>query len=779
MPSPLPLPPQCFLLDPPLPLVLGVDFEWDPDTNAIRRLPDGAIGDGDEVAVQQQVALESALIGHLASGEVVSIPMPRLSVQAVVDWATDPDVVGWNDLAWRATGQSTLSSHPATASLHGPPALHEAWLALADSDPLVRIGAELSEELILPGFEGFIAHAEAIASEDGRVLHSLAMIDPLLRLAPPYVRLESRRWGREIIVERTIVAQVEVAGFTLRDVIETRVEAPLPRAHRICRDIFEALADPWFEELSLGFLDFPVVDFDGNDRSPLDLLSTIARLAGARVEAIGRLLVIHEVGPASRRGALTCQYDIAALSQWEAGTRPGDVVTAVQLYGHAETGLVATRPQFPIGQDPSQPGYVRLGETDGVMVPQEPIRSDDPPTPLLLTFTFNATLYDPASLIVDGARRIGPPRFVQEGAIRFATIDLEIPWIVTDVAGHAPFTLDENGDPRFLIAGQIIDALASVDGEPQPVPYATVTRIRLSPGDEPTGESETILSDAQGFYRFTDVPLGRWRIEAEAPGFRHNWEDSDPDNNLIRDLDAEYAVWLLDSEVGRYRKEERSYHVIVWGKLYSVDAGIQDLTLGQVRVEVRVADVADDDFHYAPAIRDERLTTERLAIRVGQILLWSAQETAIDAAFVAPFTPLLLPGDRLVIRDGEESTSVRIGQHHWTIDSEQGIARSQIASLDGTLASQLVPAVVEDPLDTRVGTIVAIHRNVAGHETADVEVEGAVLFGLGASPLVGRVEVGETVQVARWFPGATAQVIVARSPMRFGAWRIVEVEVAG
>jgi|GEM_PF-4294547 len=775
MPPPLPLPPQCFLLDPPMPLQLGVDYEWDAETNAIRRLPDGSIPDGGEVAVQQQIALESALIEHLAAGEVVPIPMPRLRVQAVADWEADPDVTEWSDLAWLASGELSLSSRSSRARLAGPPALLDAYEALLGSDPLVRIAAELAPGFVLPLFEGFVLSKETEAIGDGRIAQLLQLTDPLVRLMPPYVRLESRRWGREIVVVRTIQAQVEVAGFTIRDVIETRVESELPMAHRICRDIFESLDDPWFEELSLGFLDFPVVEFDGRDRAPLQLLTDIARLAGARVEAIGRLLVIHEVGPASRTGALTCLYDIATLSQWEQGTRPSDVVTAVQLYGHAETGLVATRPQFPIGQDPSQPGYVRLGETDGVLEPQEPLQSAEPPAPLLLTFTFNATLYDPATLIVEGGRRIGQPRYVQEVAIRWATIDLEIPWVVTD-AGEAPFTLDENGDPRFVIAGQIIDALASMDGDPQPVPYATVTIIRLI-GDEPGEESETMLTDEQGFYRFTDVALGRWRVEAEAPGYRPNWEDSDPENNLVRDLEAEYAEWLTDGVDGRYRKEPTAYHVIVWGKAYAVDAGIQDLTLGQVRVEVRAMDVDEDDLHYAPAIRDEHLTTERLAIRVGQILLWSAQEVVNDASLVAPFTPLVLPGDRLVIRDGETSTAFRVGHHRWIIDSDRSIAESRFAALDATLAGQLVPAVVNDPLGTRVGTVVAVHRNVAGQEIADVEVEGQVLTGLGASPLVGRVEVGETVQIARWFPGATALVIVARSPMRFGAWRVVEVEV--
>ncbi|HYE78789.1 MAG TPA: hypothetical protein VEI97_12465, partial [bacterium] len=82
-----------------------------------------------------------------------------------------------------------------------------------------------------------------------------------------------------------------------------------------------------------------------------------------------------------------------------------------------------------------------------------------------------------------------------------------------------------------------------------------------------------------------------------------------------------------------------------------------------------------------------------------------------------------------------------------------------------------------DPLRTRIGTVVRVHPNAFGQEVADVDLDGAIEPDLAISPVLGRVEVGEVVQVARWFPGATASLIVARAAAAFGPWRDATVPV--
>lgn len=775
--TPIYLPPVCWLLDPPAPLELGVDVAWDPESNTVRRIAGGAVPDGGTIIVQQQAGVQAALIAALDAGQTIALPLPALRVQAVTDWDTeDPQGTDWSDWCWAAGGSQTLSSQPQPAWISGPEVLADAWRALADDDVLVRIAVALTPELLLPIFEGFVTQLAATADSAGRVGVRLELADPLLRLQPPYAALESRRWGRSVIRERQVIQTTTDAGFQVAQIIETLRPGPYPTAHAVCRAIFAALGDPWFTRLSLGFLDFPLVELDGRDRTPLELLQEIARLAGAQMRAAGRLLLMQEAGPASRLagapGRLTFRHPRAAIAGVERGTHVEAAPSAVQLFGHTASDAAPGSPQGT----PAVAGLERIGETRGTLRPQEPVRTDQPPAPVLITFTFNASLFDPRTLVVEGARRIGPPQYWQEGSITWARIELELPWVVTDLTGDPPFTLDEAGDPRFRLIGQIVDALASSEGAPVPVPFAQVTRTRLV-GDEPMDDEETVLADAEGYYVFTDVPLARWRITAQATGYRDNWSDTDPTNNLVRDLPEEYAAWLEGSAGGRYRKEPTPYHITVWAKRYGSASGVQDLTVGQVRVEVRAQEVPLPQLRYAPARRDERLTTQRLAIRAGQVLLWALRQAERGLTAAIPANPLLLPGDRLRLDLPEGTVHFDAGRIAWTVDAQEGSAQWRVGPVDASLARSLVPAIADDPLETRVGVVVALPRNAFGQTVADVEIEGQVVPGLGISPMPGMLTVGEAVQVAKWFPGASTRLVVARAPLVFGELRMAIVPV--
>ncbi|HYE78461.1 MAG TPA: carboxypeptidase-like regulatory domain-containing protein, partial [bacterium] len=698
--DPVYLPPGLYSLDPPGPFTLGVDYAWDGTSNSVRRLPGSAIPDGGTVLALQEVELSSPLIAALADGRLGVLAAPRLRVRAIAGWNSEtPSIVDWTDHCWRAELGTSLASEPATATLVGPPALADAIEALPPSEwpALIEVAAVLSGDFHLPLFEGIIHGLDERASDDGRVSVALSLADPLRLLEPPYEREVEERFGPRLLGRGRIDPPVSVdGGFGAPRVPDSAGVEVYPTAHQILRQLFRSLEGPYFTGLSLGILDFPVPVFDARGFSILGAIRELARLAGGQVVAEGRVLVIRELGPASRTPRATFIYPEGTVHQLEEG-EPADAFTSITLIGHSQTGQVPTTPSLPFPLDPSQPGYVRLGETEGTVEPAEPRSTDEHPPDLVLTFTFNATLYDPATLIVDGARRIGPATLRTDGGITWGTIELALPWLVTDTTGDPPFTLDENGDPRFFITGQIVDALAVRDGEPLGIPYPTVTRERLVAG-EPVGESETILGDGQGYYRFTDVPLGVWRIRAEAPGYRENWQDDDPDNNLVRDLEAEYADWLAGQADGRFRKEPTPYHITVWGRPRVPEGEVQDLTLGQVRVRVRAEGVDEPDLRQAPTVRDERLTTERLAIRVGQIVLWASHQSAVQRALTAAPNPLLRPGDRITIRGSAGDTRFDCGRLVRTFDAAGTRYRDRIEAVGPALARRLVPHTPEDPL---------------------------------------------------------------------------------
>ncbi|MEO7995688.1 MAG: hypothetical protein ABI743_14910, partial [bacterium] len=423
--DPVYLPPQLFSIDPPAPFVLGTDFDWDGVAGTVQRMPGSAIPEGEPILVLQQVELTAALVERVAAGLVAPLLMRPLRILAVVDWeGAGTTVLDWSDLVWRAEVDESLASTPRVAVLEGPPALHEA--VGAHRGAVVQCAVELAEDLWLPWFEGFVDGVEEVANDDGQVRVRVSLVDALRWLAPPLAPRVTRRWGREIIRE-TVIVQTEVSpGFTIEQVEERIIDVRIPTAHGILREIFAALESPYFTTLSLGFLDFPVPEFDGRELTPLQVFGELARLAGATVRVEGRLLLVREIGPASRSGRAAFIYPAAALESLDINDNLTEAWSAIQLFGHSENGAMPSAATVPAIPDPSQPGYLRIGETSGTFAPLEPIRSDSRPPDVHITFTFNADLWEPESLLVEGASRIGPPSFFNENGIDFAVIDLAI-----------------------------------------------------------------------------------------------------------------------------------------------------------------------------------------------------------------------------------------------------------------------------------------------------------------------------------------------------------------
>jgi len=206
---------------------------------------------------------------------------------------------------------------------------------------------------------------------------------------------------------------------------------------------------------------------------------------------------------------------------------------------------------------------------------------------------------------------------------------------------------------------------------------------------------------------------------------------------------------------------------------------LADLTVSQVLLEVRDSTTqSGTPLVYSPAVRDERITTEVLAKRIGEIILSESKASTPSVEFRLPMNRWLKAGDGIRVTGDEldlslpgsrafQATSVRK-----IIEPENSIAYDIITSSPGKIGSLLTRQLNTDPLDTQVGAVIAVYRNEIGGRVYDIAAGGRVLFGLKAGPILGELFVGETVQIARASRGALGYLIVARTTEIFGRERV-------
>ena len=771
----------------------GVDFEIDYENDTISRLPDGSIPNGAEVVVRYAKGVPGDVLEDLKErGAAVLRPVKALvkllpSAGANL-FESGTDLTG---KAVRVELRQTLTGSPDTLEL----VVADAGIySSCDPQDDVIVGLALGEidsegtTHYTECFRGLVTEREFVAGSDGAHQVRLEVRDFSIGLDAPRQAALGRTWHprlrREVFRNGTLIsddyrelrASMLYDTLDFDDVIEIYFAKEHPRAHQIIRDCYEAAGSPFLEKLAIDCLDFPVVFLDAREKSPGQVVREIARLAGASVHAEGTTLVVSERGfpDGFRTGWI---YDAVAVLDEGESSRDEGGFTAVQIFGHSETSRLPTRTIYLPPTDFTHPGWCRVVDEEGTLEPSEPLRSDELPQPAELHFQLDGLLYDPSSVRVMGGELASRPTVEIIEGKPMINVTVLIEWAVEDKAGECPYVEDEYGNRLFRIHGRVYDAIPTPDGENLPIPHAAVRRERLD-GDNP-GETFDISADDEGCYAFEGVPVGQYKIIASAPGYIDNFSDDDPDNDEYRDLYEELAEYEEEIEEGRYEKQATDYHVIVWARPRISGGPLADLTVSQVLLEVRdKATLSGAALVYGPGVRDERITTEVLARRVGQVLIASASQAAPAVKLRLPLNRWLKAGDGVRVtgdvldlplpasRPFQATDVVKVFEPHTCK------AYDIVSSAPERVGLGLRRMLGEDPLDTRVGVVVAVYRNELGGRVYDVAAAGSILYGIKAWPVLGELAVGEAVQIARATTGALSYLIVARTTEVFGKERI-------
>jgi len=771
----------------------GVDYVVDYEEDTIARLEDGGIPDGGQVNVRYAKGVSGDVLEELeGNGAAVLRPVKGL-VKILPEAGSDLFSTG-TDLSGKAVRielrqslgieRDTLEIVLADVDIY----------ATCDPEEDVIVGAavgEIDDEGIThyaECFRGLVVSREFVAAGDGTHHVRVTAQDFSVSLDAPRQEALGRTWHprlrREVFRNGTLIADDyrDLRSSTLYDsvdfddVVELHFAQEYPQAHDIIRECFQAAASEYLSKLVIDCLDYPVVYLDAREKTPGQVIREVAGLAGASVKAQGSTLVVSENGfPDGFRTAWV--YDaLTVLGEREAG-KIEDRFTAVQIFGHSETSRLPTRSVFLPPTDFTQPGWCRVVDEEGTLEPSEPFRSDDIPQPAELNFQLDGELYDASSIRVLGGELKSRPTVEVIGGQKVINVTVLVEWNVEDKAGECPYIEDEEGNKLFRIHGRVYDAIPLPGGLKLPIAHAGVRRERLD-GEE-QGDTFDVTADEDGNYFFEAVPIGKYKIIASSPGYLDNYADTDPSNDEMRDLMAELLEYDSEIEDGRYEKEATDYHVIVWARP-KVDMGpLADLTVSQVLLEVRdKGTLSGEGLVYGPTIRDERITTDVLARRVGQILLAGSKEGVPSVTLRLPLNRWMKAGDGVRITGevmdfpSESSRPFQATEVRKVIEPQSGQAYDVVSSAPEKIGAFLSRGFTEDPLDTRVGAVVGVYRNELSGRVYDVAAAGRILYGLKAGPLLGELAVGETVQIARATRGALSYMIVARTTQVFGEERV-------
>jgi hypothetical protein len=760
----------------------NTDYEIDFINDRIRRLPGGSIPDSGDIRVFYGKEILSAIINQLESTQTALLPRVKAKIVKLTSPDQSPDE--GSDIS------DEITSCKIDLSLSGPGrfTLHFADAApYLDFDPnddiFIHISAGIATDdafIFQPVFLGLVEE-RCITSDDefhhleitGRDLSGLLDFPKSsasgLTFNPSYKRqvflngiLISDEWRAEQLLSGD--------ALSINDIVEISYERVFPMCHDAIRAILnEAGWNP--DAISINMIDFPLTGFDARGMSPLDALTDLASRVGAAIRAEGNTIVIGSKEDASSlRTSWT--YPASVILSLNENELDEQEYNAVQIFGHSETGLAPTRANLLPPIDPSMPGYARIFEKEGTLVPEEPVRTHEPPQPFEMKFRLPVGTFDPHSLLVSGARLKETP--VQIGDEN--EITLLVDWLFEDTAGEPPYIIDENGDKRFFLRGVVFDAVPGPGNDYKPIAHAKVERERT---DIPGESSEQTCDDA-GRYCFENVSQGIYKLIASHPDYMDNYEDTDPSNDIERDLFEEETDYDAAIEDGRYLKYETDYHVIVWAKPSTEAWGLTEHVISQVRLEVRaISSQTNGELKYAAPIRDENITTETLAAEIGRIIIGASSDTRHPREISLPLNPFLRPGESIIISGNEidQQDGSKIAVDRLVHSLNPGDAEFTTTAYTGEYNPSVMcrKHLKDDPLDRINAVIVGITRDSRGVERCDAAASGTVFRNLARSAAVPTVKVGDAVLIAKPSRNATHYLIVARVADIFGPERIVYV----
>ena len=774
----------------------GTDYIIDYLNNTITRIDGGGIPDGGDVRVTYKLGVDGGLLSELkASGTAVMNPVKAKLV--ILNSPNSDFHQSGTDISDEVTHVELIQDLSKGADKLRFKIADSSRYTDFDPDDDVIVVIAFGEETAVPGenmvecFRGLVVERELINAGDGSLELGITARDFSIALDSPNQPPMGRIWHpvlrREVFLNGNIIADdyrdlrnsTIYTTLDIDDVVEIHFARENPRAHQIIHDCFNAASSEYFDHVVIDCLDFPVVFMDGKNKTPLDIIREIASVAGATVKAEGNSLVISERGfPGSFE--TTWVYDTAVIYDQEETDRNGEFFNAIQIFGHSETSRLPTKSVYIPPTDFTMPGWSRVVDVVGTLEPEDPIRSDELPQPAELHFQIDGELYDASMVHVLGGELADAPDVEFVDGKKVINVAVNIDWVVDDKAGEPPYVEDEFGNKLFRIKGRVYDAIPDADGENPPIGLAKVTREKLD--GENAGDKFELNSDEDGYYIFENVEIGNYKIIAEASGYLGNFDDTDPDNDEYRDLYQELIDYESEIDKGRYEKQPTDYHVIVWARPLIDPGPLADLTVSMVILEARdESTLSGSPLSYGNTIRDERITTEILARRIGKILIDTVG--AINPSFTikTPLNRWIKAGDGIRLTGDEidnplpssenfQATSIRK-----IFDPSTGSAHDFISCDPGSIGNYLAGKLREDPLDTHVGTVVAVYRNELYGRVYDVSASGTTYYSLKSGPLLGALKVGEIVQIAKAKSGALGFYIVARTTEIFPEGRIVYV----
>ncbi len=760
----------------------NTDYEIDYINDRIKRITGGAIPDGGDIRVFYGKEILSSIISSLDSSPHALLPRVKARIVKLSSPSQDPDE--GDDIS----GLVTTCSIDVSLSRPGRFILDFADAVLyPDYDPASEICIHVSAGIAVddaylyqPVFIGVVEERRIVSDQGFNFLRLTgrdlcAFLDfprasaSGLSFNPSYKRLVflngiliSDEWRAEQILSG--------GALNINDIVEIAYERVYPMCHDAIRAILDETGWPP-GAVSIEIIDFPLAGFDARAKSPLDAIAELASRVGAGVHADAAAIVIRSKENASDvRSSWT--YPVSVIYSIDGNERDENQCNAVRIYGHSETGLAPTRANLLPPIDPSMPGYVKIFEKSGILIPDEPLRTQEPPQPFEMTFRLTAGTFDPLSLLLSGAR-------LKENPVKIGDeyeITLLVDWLFEDTAGEPPYIIDENGEKRFFLRGVVFDAIPNTAGEYKPIAHAKIERERVDVIETPF---EMTCDDA-GRYCFENVTQGVYKLIASHPDYMDNYEDSDPANDVERDLFEEEAAYDEALEEGRYIKYETDYNVIVWAKPSSEVWGLTEHVVGQVLLEVRsVSTLSGGELNYAPPVRDENITTETLAAEIGRVIIGASSDARAPREITVPLNPFIRPGEA-VITSGDEiaqadGSKALIDRLRHSLDPTAGIFTTT------AYVGEYNPSVLcrdylkDDPLDRINAVVIGISRDSQGIERYDVTAAGTILRGIARYTAIPPVKVGDAVIIAKPSRNASNYLVVARVADIFGPERIVYV----
>lgn len=760
------------------------DYEIDYDNDLIRRNPDGSIPDGADVRVFYGKEILSSLIAGLESNPTTLLPRAKLKITKAS--SPFPDPPGGSEIGDEVVhcAIDLNLSQPGTFHLtFADPAGYPDYDPASEIYIQIEAGLAIDEDYIYQPIITGVVEERRLVESDGS--HRLELRGRDLSALLDFPRADASAltfnptYKREVFLNGVLISEdwraerILSGGEALK--VDDIVEIAYRREYPMCHDIIRAILKEagWnLSNLSLEIIDFPVINFDARGKSPLDAIRQLAARIGAGVRAEGNTLVIAGKNPPDDiRTSWT--YPASTLLSFDEEKQDGLGYTAVQILGHSETGLAPTRANLLPPIDLSMPGYVRLLEKEGSLVPEEPIRTNDPPQPFELAFRLPAGTFDPNTLLVSGARlKENPARIGDE-----YEITLLVDWLYEDTAGEPPFIEDEFGNRLFFLRGVVYDAIPDAGGYYDPIQYAKVERERV---DEIELNVE-MTADEAGRYCFENVVQGIYKIIAYHPDYLNNYEDNDPANDIERDLFEEEAAYDESLEKGRFLKLDTTYHIIVWARPSFEAMRLREHTVDQLRLEVRSKQVLSGaPLKYGPVIRDENITSETLAAEIGRQIIYSSNDAQHRRRADVPLNPFIRPGEALRFSGGEideGSSSLKTAIDHIRHMLDPTAARFDTIVYSGYTdpARLCLSHLGDDPLDRLNGVVIGIARDSQGIERSDVVAAGTIFRSLARMPAVPPIKVGDSVMIAKPSRDAAQYLVVARTVDIFGLERIVYV----